>query len=139
MKGLLVLLMTVLTMFTVMWGKTVTAAPKPDFVVPDIVTQPDQFVHVILHNRSGVNCTIRPKLKEKIFLVLYINNVKRAEYKLKYLNPKLFKPNGKIRFRTNFRKQKGLKLRVVVNPLKIMQESNFSNNTKEKIITAPVP
>lgn len=137
MKGYLVSLMMVLTL--AMWVDARPAPPKPDFVVSDIVTLPDQFIHVKLHNRSGANCAVLPKIKEKIFLVIYVNNVKRAEYKIKYMNPKLFKPNGKILFRTNFRKQKGLRIKAVVNHLKIIPESNFSNNTKEKIFSSPAP
>jgi hypothetical protein len=108
------------------------ARQKPDFIVSDIVVKPDQFIHIKLQNRSRVNVKVPEKIKEKIFLTIYINTIKRAEYKLKYMDQKLFKPKSTILFRTNFRKQKGLRIKVEVNPLKIIPESDFLNNTLSK-------
>jgi len=104
------------------------AKNKPDFIAAGIVVQKDQFIHIKLQNKSSVNFSLTPKLKEKIFLTIYINNVKRADYKIKYIDPKLFKPRGIILFRTNFRLQKGLSIKVEINRLKVIPESNFLNN-----------
>ena len=106
------------------------AGDKPDFIVVDILVQADQFIHIKLQNKSTVNCAITPELKEKIFLTLSINNIKRADYKITYLDAKLFKPNGIILFPTNFRGQKGLNIAVEINPLKVIPESTYSNNKR---------
>jgi len=113
-----------------------TAAEQPDFIVSDIAAQPDQFIHVRLQNQSPVNFQVSPEMKEKIFLAIYINDIKRAEYKLKYIDQKLFKPKSTILFRTNFRMQEGLRIKVEVNPLKIIPEANFLNNTLTKQLTS---
>jgi hypothetical protein len=105
-----------------------TANDKPDFIAADIMVEADQFIHIKLQNKSSVNYPITPELNEKIFLTIYINNIKRAEYKIKYIDPKLFKPKGTILFRTNFRMQKGLDIKVEINPLKVIPESDFLNN-----------
>jgi len=104
------------------------ANDKPDFIAADIMVEADQFIHIKLQNKSSVNYSITPELNEKIFLTIYINDIKRAEYKIKYIDLKLFKPKGTILFRTNFRMQKGLNIKVEVNPLKVIPESDFSNN-----------
>jgi hypothetical protein len=109
-----------------------TANDKPDFIAADIIVEADQFIHIKLQNKSTVSYTITPELKEKIFLTIYINNIKRAEYKIKYIDLKLFKPKGTILFRTNFRMQKGLIIKVQVNRLKVIPESDFLNNQLEK-------
>lgn len=106
----------------------------PDFTAADIITQKDNFIYIKLQNLSPHSVQVTPQQKEKIFLILFINNIKRAEYKLKYMDKKLFTPKGVILFRTNFRLQKGmdLKVKTQVNPLKVIPETNFLNNTREK-------
>lgn len=111
------------------------AKNQADFIIPGIEVQADRFIHIKLQNKSTFNCPISAELKEKIFLVIYINNIKRAEYKIKYIDPKLFKPNGVTLFRTNFRMQKDLNLKVEINPLKVIPESDFSNNVRVKQFT----
>jgi hypothetical protein len=111
-----------------------TPANLPDFTAADIITQKDNFIYIKVQNLSPHSIQVTPQQKEKIFLILFINNIKRAEYKLKYMDKKLFSPNSTILFRTNFRLHKGknLKVKARVNPLKIIPESNFLNNTREK-------
>jgi hypothetical protein len=110
-------------------GENPAANSKPDFVVSDIVVLKDRFIHIKLQNRSARDFRVTPGIKEKIFLVIYINNIKRAEYKVKYIDAKLFKKKSTILFRTNFRIQRELKIKVEINRLKIIPESNFKNNT----------
>lgn len=111
-----------------------TAANVPDFTAADIISQKDNFIYIKLRNLSPHSVQVTPQQKEKIFLIIFINNIKRAEYKLKYMDKKLFFPKGVFLFRTNFRLQKGkdLKVKAMVNPLKIIPETNFLNNTREK-------
>ena len=75
---------------------------------------------------------VKGPIKEKIFLTIYINNLKRAEYKVKYINAALFKKKGRCLFRTNFRLQQPLQLKVEVNRLKIFPETNYNNNHMTK-------
>ena len=111
-----------------------TAANLPDFTVADIIAKKDNFIYIKLQNLSIHDFQVTPDLKEKIFLTIFINNVKRTEYKLKYINKKLLMKKSTILFRTNFRMRKGLDLKVKVqlNILKIIHESNFLNNILEK-------
>ena len=111
-----------------------TAANLPDFTVTDILTKKDNFIYIKLRNLSIYGFQVTPEHKEKIFLTIFINNVKRSEYKLKYIDKKLFLEKSTVLFRTNFRSQKGsdLKVKVHLNRLKIIRESNFLNNTLEK-------
>jgi len=111
------------------WSYNLTADLKADFIVSDLIIQPSGFIHLKLKNQSSINITITPKLREKTFIIVYINGIKRAEYSFKYVDIKLFKPKGTASFPTNFRKQKDLKIKIVINPLKLISESNFSNNT----------
>jgi len=111
-----------------------TAANLPDFTVADIITKKDNFIYIKIQNLSIHDFQVTPEHKEKIFLTIFINNVKRSEYKLKYFDKILFSKKSTILFRTNFRLQKGLELKVKVqlNQLRIIPESNFLNNTLGK-------
>jgi hypothetical protein len=129
MKKSTLILLTALCFFSI---NCLSAADKPDFIVADIMAQADQFIHLKLQNKSGFGCPISPELKEKIFLTIYIDNIKRADYKVKYMDARLFGPRGIIFFPTNFRVQKGLNIRVEINPLKIIPESDYSNNRRIK-------
>lgn len=129
MKKIAVIYFTVLFLFIYPFTEVV---PNPDFIVSDILILNDNFIHIQIENRSVQDCKIKPELYEKIFLTLYINNLRRAEYKLKYMDKKLFKKSGKIIFRTNFRGQNELRIMAEINRLKIIPESNYSNNTLEK-------
>ena len=113
---------------------SLVAVGKPDFAVIDILVQPDGFLYVKLQNRSPVNVKIPNELKEKIFLTIFINNLKRAEYKIKYINKLLFKKGGTVLFRTNFRVKKNLDVRIEVNGLKVINEKNYTNNRLAKQI-----
>lgn len=111
-----------------------SAAPPADFCVTKIMVR-GGFVTIELKNKSTGDVPLTPALKEKVFLIVYINNLKRAEYKIKYLDPKLFKKQGKILLRTNFRAQKPVNVRAEVNPLKVIPERNFSDNRLTKTVS----
>ncbi|MCP5053224.1 MAG: hypothetical protein GY940_39025 [bacterium] len=108
---------------------------KPDFTVSDIIVKPDRFIYIQLKNLSNVTSPITPPLKEKVFLTIYIDDLKRSEYKIKYIGPKLFRKKGNLLFRTNFRLQKKLKVTAEVNSRKVIPESRFSNNRLTKRLT----
>lgn len=105
----------------------------PDFKVTDILVHIDKFIYIKIDNNSNFNFQLKPELNEIIFLTIYINKLKRAEYKLKYIDKKLFTSNSTIFFKTNFRAQPNLNIKVEINIKKIIPESNYLNNFMEKI------
>lgn len=113
------------------------AADRPDFVIGDILTIDQGFIYIDIENRSAVTVPITPELMEKPFLVIYLNRIKRAEYRLKYLDPRLFQKNGRIRFRTNFRAQGDLQMKVEINGSRVISETNYQNNVFVKIFKPP--
>lgn len=104
----------------------------PDFTVSDIIVDTNKFIYIKINNNSNFNFQIKPELNENIFLTIYINKIKRAEYKLKYIDKKLFLGNSTIFFKTNFRAQSNLNVEVEINKEKIIPESNYLNNFMEK-------
>ncbi len=104
----------------------------PDFKVTDILVHIDKFIYIKINNNSNFNFQIKPELNEIIFLTIYINKLKRAEYKLKYIDKKLFTNNSTIFFKTNFRAQPSLNIKVEINREKTIPESNYINNSMEK-------
>ncbi len=111
------------------------SAAAPDFAVTGIKGEKNNFVYIKLENRAPQPVKITPALREKIFLTIYIDNVKRAEYKVKHIDPKLFRGKSVVRLRTNFRFQSALVNRlfkIEVNPGKIIPEKNYRNNTLSK-------
>lgn len=109
------------------------AAQQPDFVVTGIQAGGGGFVHVKLQNR-GMGYKVPGNVKEKIFLTIYINNIKRTEYKLKYLPPKLFNARSTVLFRTNFRYRKGLRITAEINRMKVVPEKNYTNNKMTSVL-----
>lgn len=115
------------------------AAQEADFKVADIILRPDRFVYIKLQNISNTPVTIKPGIKEKVFLIIYLDGVKRTGYKLKYFQKRLFRRRGTLLFRTNFRpppKGKTLRVKAHINPLKILGEKNYRNNILEKRLKA---
>jgi hypothetical protein len=136
MKQKYLMLVILLFMLALLFGTGILLpAGQPDFVVSDILVQGDGFLYIKLKNHSPTAVGIKPNQREKVFLTIYINNLKRAEYKIKYLDNKLFKPGGTILFRTNFRLQKSVTVRVEINSAKIIIEKNYANNRLAKQIS----
>jgi hypothetical protein len=108
------------------------AVETPDFVVSDILVRPNKFIYIKLQNRSSHSISLTKEQGEQIFLTLYINNIKRAEYKAKYLDKRLWQGNSTIYFRTNFRLIDQLKIKVEINRERAISESLFNNNSLEK-------
>lgn len=114
-----------------------TPAPpaKPDFKPGDILILADRFLAVRLQNDSGIVCTLDERNRECIMLVIYINGIRRAEYKAKYLDPTLFQPHSSVIVRTNFRiTADPLHIRAIVNPNRSLAEDRFQNNALEKVM-----
>lgn len=105
----------------------------PDLSVTKFIQSPSGFLHIQLENLSQNMITVKEEWREKVFLIIYINQVKRAEYPVKYFNPKLFSKNSSIIHKTNFRALGQLSITVKINPNRMIQETNYLNNelTKE--------
>ena len=114
----------------------VGAKEYADFVISDILVLHQDFIHIKIENRSFVKVLSSQEQLNKPFLVIYINNIKRAEYKLKYMDQQLFLPNSRINFRTNFRVHGKMQIKAEVNGIKIIPESNYKNNILTKMITS---
>lgn len=99
-----------------------------DFAVSDIYVSRENFICLILENKSEYDFILTPELKEKVFLVIYINDLKRAEYKLKYLDEKFFLKKHVSHFKTNFILRDTLNIRVEINQAKEILEFDYSNN-----------
>jgi hypothetical protein len=110
-------------------------ASAPDFRVSDIFVLNDKFIAITLENISGEKWNLTPEAKEQIFLTVYIDRIRRAEYKAKYLDSTLFLPKSRILFKTNFRLFQPLGIRVEINRDRFIPESDYQNNSLEKTLS----
>ncbi len=127
------ILSTLLLVFSMLCSQAFAATPV-DFLVENIEIPENGFIHIKLANRSGSAITLSPQLLEKTFVTIDINNIRRAEYKVKYIDRRLFQPQGRVLLRTNFRVQGQQRIKIVCNPQRIIEETNYNNNTLEKTI-----
>lgn len=108
------------------------AGEMPDFKISDILVLQDGFIALKIENYSNQDCRLPANVRDRIFLKLAINGVKRAEYKIKAMDPTIFLKNSFIIFKTNFRAGQPLRIRVDVNGEKAIPEADFNNNILEK-------
>jgi hypothetical protein len=108
------------------------AGETPDFKISDILVLQDGFIALKIENAASQDYILSPQARERIFLSLAINGIKRAEYKVKAMDPTIFLKNSFIIFKTNFRNGLPLKMRVEVNGEKVIPESDYNNNILEK-------
>ena len=130
-KKALFLFLSLLAMLT----SRAPGASMPDFRVSDIFVLNDKFIAITLENISGEKWNLTPETKEQIFLTVYIDQIKRAEYKAKYIDPTLFLPKSRILFKTNFRLFQPLGIRVEINRDRFIPEPDYQNNTLEKTLS----
>ncbi len=104
----------------------------PDFKIGDVLVLSDGFIALKIENASSRDLVLPLSCRERIFLSLAINGVKRAEYKFKSIDPTIFLQRSFIVFKTNFRIGNPLRLRVELNGEKAVPESDFTNNVLEK-------
>lgn len=121
-----------LPLFLLLALKVLPAGELPDFKISDILVLQDGFIALKIENSSGQDLALPVAARDRIFLSLAINGVKRAEYKFKAMDPTLFLRNSFIMFKTNFRAGQPLRIRVEVNGEKAVPESDFSNNILER-------
>ncbi len=103
-----------------------------NFSIEDIVTKNDGFVYLKLKNNS--NEIYYVKNPDDIFLTLYINNIKRAEFKIKYISQNFFFPDQTLYFKTNFKAIGSFKIKVIINKYKKIKETKYTDNSIEKVI-----
>jgi hypothetical protein len=121
-----------LPLFLLLALKVLPAGELPDFKISDILVLQDGFIALKIENSSGQDFAMPAAARDRIFLSLAINGVKRAEYKFKAIDPTVFLQNSFIMFKTNFRASQPLRIRVEVNGEKAVPESDFSNNILER-------
>jgi hypothetical protein len=121
-----------LPLFLLLALTVLPAGELPDFKISDIVVLQDGFIALKIENSSLRDYALPSAARERIFLSLAINGVKRAEYKIKAVDPIIFLRSSFIVFKTNFRVGQPLRIRVEVNGEKAVPESDLSNNTLEK-------
>lgn len=109
-------------------GFSVNGAQSADFAVSDLKLGPDGFLEVHLCNRAAERIHLAGEVMEKAFLTVSIQDVPRAEYKLKYIPAVLFAPGGKTVIKTNFRFSQSVKVTAVVNIPSIIPESRTQDN-----------
>ena len=118
--------------FLLLAWSVLQAGEMPDFKINDVLLLQDGFIALKIENSSSQDCLLPETVRDRIFLSLAINGVKRAEYKIKAMDPTIFLKSSFIIFKTNFRAGKPLKIRVEVNGEKAIPESDFNNNVLEK-------
>jgi hypothetical protein len=126
-----------LPFFLVLALKLFPAGELPDFAINDVLVLPDGFIALKIENSSLRDYALPPASRERIFLSLAINGVKRAEYKIKSVDPIIFLKSSFIVFKTNFRVSQPLRIRVEVNGERAVPESDLGNNVLEKDLRPP--
>jgi len=124
--------------FMLLAANILRSGEMPDFKIHDILVFQDGFIALKIENSSSQDYPLPANTRDKIFLSLAINGVKRAEYKMKAVDPTIFLKSSFIVFKTNFRAGLPLKIRVEVNVDKAIPESDFGNNVLEKEMRPPL-
>ncbi|MCU0237249.1 MAG: hypothetical protein MUC72_09225 [Acidobacteria bacterium] len=113
-------------------------ADLPDFRTSDILVLQDGFIALKIENSADSDLALPPQARDKVFLSLAINGVRRAEYKVKAMDPTIFLRRSFIVFKTNFRSGQPMRIRIELNSEKAVPETDFSNNILEKDLLPPL-
>lgn len=114
------------------------AGESPNFRASEILVLPDGFIALRIENASAEDFPLPAASRDKVFISLAINGIKRAEYLAKTVDPALFLKHGAIVYKTNFRAGQALKIRMEVNKEKAFPENDLSDNALE-IDLPPIP
>ena len=106
------------------------AGDLPDFRA-GILVLPDGFIALRIENASASDWPPPAELRDRVFVSLAINGIKRAEYLVKAIDPALFCRQGQVVFKTNFRAVQPLRIRVEINPERVIPEADLGNNACE--------
>lgn len=106
------------------------AGDLPDFRA-GILVLPDGFIALRIENASANDWPPPAELRDRVFVSLAINGIKRAEYLVKAIDPALFRRQGQVVFKTNFRAVQPLRIRVEINPERVIPEADLGNNACE--------
>jgi len=108
------------------------ACPPADFAITDIKLGPEGFLEIHIANRSAEIHEPANKENEKTFLTITIEDVRRAEYKLKYMPLHLFQPLGKVTWKTNFRLGWSVRVHAQVKLPPLIPETRIEDNRLTK-------
>lgn len=110
-------------------------AETPNFRVGDILVLADGFIALKIENTAAQDYALPPAARDKVFISLSINGVKRAEYLAKAVDPAIFRQHSFIVFKTNFRAGLPQTIRVIVNGEGTVPETDRKDNILEKDLT----
>jgi len=113
-------------------------ADLPDFRTSEILVLQDGFIALKIENSADSDLALSQQARDKVFLSLAINGVRRAEYKVKAMDPTIFLRRSFIVFKTNFRSGQPMRIRIELNGEKAVPETDFSNNILEKDLLPPL-
>ncbi|MCU0275865.1 MAG: hypothetical protein MUF02_03250 [Acidobacteria bacterium] len=126
-----------LLLFLLLANGILAAGEAPNFKARDILVLQDGFIALRIENTSAQDFALLPTLRERVFISLFVNGVKRAEYLAKAVDPAIFLKRSLIVLKTNFRAQQPLKIRMVVNGEGAFPEVDPRDNVLEKDL-API-
>jgi len=126
-----------LLLFLLLANGILVAGEAPNFKARDILVLEDGFIALRIENTSAQDFALLPTLRERVFISLFVNGVKRAEYLAKAVDPAIFLKRSLIVLKTNFRAQQPLKIRMVVNGEGAFPEADPRDNVLEKDL-API-
>lgn len=110
-------------------GARISAA---DFKIEDMKIGDEGFLIISLANADHQPVHVTEEQKNKTFLVVYIDDLRRAEYKLKYIPESLFAARGRAEWKTNFRLDANARVRAEINLPPIISEIRLRDNRMDK-------
>jgi hypothetical protein len=113
------------------------AGDTPNFKASDALVLQDGFIALKIENAATRDYPLPEAARNRVFISLAINGVKRAEYLAKAVDPAIFLQRSLIVLKTNFRADRRLRIRVVVNPENALPDADPGDNVLEKEL-APV-
>lgn len=123
-----------ITILLVLAGIQVYASTPADFAITDIKLGPEGFLEVHLANRLAKPQETTDTDKEKVFLTIAIEDIRRAEYKLKYMPRSLFEPLGRAIWTTNFRPARPVRVYAEVNLPPVILETRSEDNRMTRVL-----
>ena len=123
--------------FLVLAISVASPANTADFAVQDMKIGREGFLIISLENLTPRAVHFPEELKEKVFLTISIDGLRRAEYKLKYMPGTLFASHGKAEWKTNFRLRVRARVRVEMNIPTVIDETRLHDNRMDRTIQPP--
>ena len=108
------------------------AGDTPNFKASDVLVLQDGFIALKIENTASGDFVLPAAARNRVFISLAINGVKRAEYLAKAVDAAIFLRRSLIVLKTNFRADRPLRIRVVLNPENALPDSDPADNVLER-------